>query len=635
MRESVILTFFVWLWSKVSSYYKKSLLCWLIDKISDGCRRAFAKSRIISFFTGKDLTEKKMSQSLIRRVCNAATHFIEWAHSRLQPVSMRIQNSFICDVYLKTTRQFKYISLRKYGIIILNISAFFTLSAFIRDMGRTSLMVGIAGGIVGVILLLIRKSPMELLGKSMLAALFEKVFDVLPAKYDENGRDDLSMRSLALFCILSAVLILAFHPVVAVFCLAAVYGFFLLIVYPFAGVMLAVLMAPIVPTMLLVGFVCLSLVTFLLHILLVKPVKIQVGGLGLCILGYIFVIVISSIFSVTPKESMYAGAVWSVFLLYFFAMYHVVERKEQLKTLLHVFVFSGVVVSLIGLLQWRFGDSMAASWIDEEMFEDVTTRIYATLGNPNTLAQFLVLVLPVSVAMLFTQKDWLSKFYYLCASGVVALALILTYSRGCYLAALLSVFVMIIILKPKCIWLFFVGAVLAMFVLPDSIINRFASIGNLNDSSTSFRVYVWIGTIELLKVFWPCGIGLGIDSYSKIYPYYAYPGVLVNHAHNVYLQTAADFGIMGIVICVFLFISYFRNGFSAYKKTADKADKVLIISLAAAMVGLLAEGMFDYIFYNYRVFFLFAASLGFMGIYKKLTAQESITEEAYHGSEKE
>ena len=86
-------------------------------------------------------------------------------------------------------------------------------------------------------------------------------------------------------------------------------------------------------------------------------------GLGLCILGYIFIIVISSVFSVTPKESIYAGAVWSVFLLYFFVMYHVVERKDQLKTLLHVFVFSGVVVSLIGLLQWKFGDSMAASWI--------------------------------------------------------------------------------------------------------------------------------------------------------------------------------------------------------------------------------------------------------------------------------
>lgn len=635
MRESVILSFFIWIGHKLSAYYKNSMLCWLIDKISDGFRRMFTNSRIISFFTGKDLAEKKLSRSLIQRICDAVTHFFEWAHKGLSPVSERIQNSFICDVYLETTRHFKYINLQKYGVIILNISVFFTLSALIRDMGRTSMVVGIAGSIVGAVLLLIRKSPMELLGRSLFAALFEKVFDILPAKYDENGYDNLSRKSIILFCILSAVLILAFHPVVAVFCLAAVYGVFLLIVFPLAGVLLAVLMAPIVPTMLLIGFVCLSLVTFLLHILFVKPVKIKVEGLGLCILGYIFIIVISSVFSVTPKESIYAGAVWSVFLLYFFVMYHVVERKDQLKTLLHVFVFSGVVVSLIGLLQWKFGDSMAASWIDKEMFEDVSTRIYSTLGNPNTLGQFLVLVLPVSVAMLFTQKDWLSKFYYLCATGVMVLALALTYSRGCYLAAMLSIFVMIVILKPKCIWLFFLGAILAMFVLPDSIINRFASIGNLNDSSTSFRVYVWIGTIELLKVFWPCGIGLGIDSYSKIYPYFAYPGVLVNHAHNVYLQTAADFGIMGIIICIVLFISYFRNGFSSYKKIGNKADKVLIISLVAAMVGILAEGMFDYIFYNYRVFFLFAASLGFMGIYKKLTAQELITEEAYHGSKEE
>ncbi len=635
MRESVILTFFFWLGRKFSSYYKKSLLCWLIDMISEKCRRAFANSRIISYFTGKDLAEKRISRSFIQRICDAATHFLEWANTRLQPVSKRFQNSFICNVYWNATYGFKYISLRKYGVIILNISIFFMLSAWIRDMGTTSVLVGIAGGIVGAVLLLIQRSPMELLGKSMLAALFQKVFDVLPAEYDEKGSDRLSRRSLILFCLLSAILILAFHPVVAVFCLAAVYGIFLLVAYPFAGVMLAVLIAPIVPTMLLVGFVCLSLVTYLIHILFVKPVKIQVEGLGLCILGYIFVIVISSVFSVTPKESIYAGAVWTVFLLYFFAMYHIVKQKGQFKTLLHVFVFSGVVVSLIGLLQWKFGDSMVASWIDTDMFADVSTRIYSTLGNPNTLGQFLVLVLPVSVALFLTQKDGLSKFYYLCATGVLAMALVLTYSRGCYLAVMLSIFVMIIILKPKCIWLFFAGAILAMFVLPDSIVNRFASIGNLSDSSTSFRVYVWIGTVDLLKIFWPCGIGLGIDSYSKVYPYFAYPGVLVNHAHNVYLQTAADFGIMGIVICVLLFLSYFRNGFSSYRKIGNRADQILIISLAAAMVGLLAAGMFDYIFYNYRVFFVFAASLGFMGIYKKMAAQESGIEEAFHGSEKE
>ena len=54
------------------------------------------------------------------------------------------------------------------------------------------------------------------------------------------------------------------------------------------------------------------------------------------------------------------------------------------------------------------------------------------------------------------------------------------------------------------------------FVLPETIINRFLSIGNMADSSTSYRVYIWLGTIAMLKDYWFCGIGPGAAAFNQV-----------------------------------------------------------------------------------------------------------------------
>ncbi len=47
-------------------------------------------------------------------------------------------------------------------------------------------------------------------------------------------------------------------------------------------------------------------------------------------------------------------------------------------------------------MQYAFGWTTSNAWIDEEMFEDATMRVYSTLGNPNVLGEYLLLVLPVA-----------------------------------------------------------------------------------------------------------------------------------------------------------------------------------------------------------------------------------------------
>jgi len=188
--------------------------------------------------------------------------------------------------------------------------------------------------------------------------------------------------------------------------------------------------------------------------------------------------------------------------------------------------------------------------------------------------------------------------------------LVLTYSRGCYIGILVAAAVFLVLLDRRFIILGVFGVMALPFVLPDTIIQRFMSIGNMNDSSTSYRVNIWLGTISMLKDYWLSGIGPGQSAYNKVYPFYGYNGISAPHAHNTFLQIMCDTGIMGIITFVLIIYQYFKNLFITYLKEKDFEAKVLTISAMSSVMAFMVQSMFDYTFYNYRVMLLFWIFIG-------------------------
>ena len=134
--------------------------------------------------------------------------------------------------------------------------------------------------------------------------------------------------------------------------------------------------------------------------------------------------------------------VWSMYMVFFsfyFVIINTVDTKEQLFSILKVFVISGAIVCVYGILQYVFGWDTQNAWIDEEMFEEATMRAYSTLENPNVLGEYLLLLLPVSAVFMLKLK-WksLSKWVYGGIFLLSALCIILTQSRGCWLGFLLA-----------------------------------------------------------------------------------------------------------------------------------------------------------------------------------------------------
>jgi len=137
------------------------------------------------------------------------------------------------------------------------------------------------------------------------------------------------------------------------------------------------------------------------------------------------------------------------------------------------------------------------------------------------------------------------------------------------------------------------------------------SIGDLADSSTMYRVYTWKGTLEAIKEYFWGGIGYGPTAYGEIYPRFAYAGIeAAEHSHSLFLQILLGMGIGGLLIFLAVVLLSAQMNFEYIKTAKDRTSKLMVAASLCAVLASLFMGAFDFIWYNYRIFFLFWAILG-------------------------
>ena len=187
--------------------------------------------------------------------------------------------------------------------------------------------------------------------------------------------------------------------------------------------------------------------------------------------------------------------------------------------------------------------------------------------------------------------------------------MLLTFSRGAWLGLLFAGAAFFVLLNPRLMLLFPAALVGLYFALPPSVIERFTSIGNLSDASTSYRVYIWMGTLAMLKDYWLCGIGPGTDAFNMVYPAYSFNGIIAPHSHNLFLQIVSDAGVAALGVFVIVLFVYFRMMCAALHRERDWTSRLLQIACTAGVFGFMVQAMTDYSFYNYLVLFVFWAYL--------------------------
>ncbi|MBQ8402263.1 MAG: O-antigen ligase family protein, partial [Clostridia bacterium] len=333
------------------------------------------------------------------------------------------------------------------------------------------------------------------------------------------------------------------------------------------------------------------------------------------------------------------------FLLGYFEVVWLLRERDWLAGCASAGVISASLVSLYGILQYLTGTSvMAEAWVDSEMFESIGDRAVGTLENPNMLGEYLILMLPLAAVMLVGHGEGLRRIPAFVCMGLMGCCLILTWSRGAWLGLIFAVVLFLFVWHRRAVWLLFAGAAsipILPYILPETIIQRFTSIGNLSDSSTSYRMHIWRASSAMLRDFGFSGIGIGESAWFRVYPKYAYMGVeTAPHSHNLFLQIWLETGICGLAVFILILFLLFQSVFtmcrelreakglavldlrygegdtssgSAYNRLIRRTRSQLRISCAAPLAGLaavLVQGMTDYAWYNYRVYLMFWLMVG-------------------------
>ena len=444
-------------------------------------------------------------------------------------------------------------------------------------------------------------------------SLFKHTFGISNESFDNRKNTSRArgnwMLLLGLFAGISTLFV---HPFYIVIALASIVFIVLIATAPEIGVLLTVTIIPFLtftqtPT---IWLAILTLITALFYFIkLIRGKRVfKLEILDFAILSFGILIMLSSIYSAGGVDSFISASISFILLLGYFLFVNLMRTEKWIKRAIIGFVSSASVVALIGVFEFIFG-AKNNNWLDQSFHSIIKTRVVSLFENPNMLAVFLVMAFPFLLALCVKAKETNAKFLTKALVVIFILCIIFTWSRAAWIAVIVGILLFAALCTTKAFRIFgmvLLGLPLLPIILPTSILERFLSISNLADSSIAYRIYTWQGTLNAIKDHLFFGIGYGDSAFQTVYPSYSFSGIeAAPHSHSLILQILLCMGVIGfLVFCVAIFFS-FQKSFEFIKNEKNFNSSIYVIASVASVASALIIGIFDYIWYNPRIFYLF------------------------------
>lgn len=273
------------------------------------------------------------------------------------------------------------------------------------------------------------------------------------------------------------------------------------------------------------------------------------------------------------------------------------------------------------------GELVAAnsSWL-VNIAGETRMRAFGFFPDPHNFSFFANLCIFSGVGYFFHQKKNISKLWIGVGLALTIGAVALSFSRGAYLGLIAgAVFFAIVFLARSNISVKAVaaaGAVLILITIFNSgaISQRLASSLSLEEGSNAERFKNWTQAVEIIRDY-PAG-GVGLGNYARTIDPAAEERSSI-YAHNLYLDIAAETGILNAFVFVCLIaVSVWRN---------TKNGDMMSLGLAAGLVGFSVHSIFDTALWSPQVLTIFLAIVAYSVIASEAPAcrQAGINFEPY------
>ncbi len=521
----------------------------------------------------------------------------------------------------------RYTEARTYGVLSATFGFYSVLVYVIPQYALPettgdllNLYVGIALLLAGALLLLSKKPIYEAAQSNpLLSSLLYRVFGLSRTPHARKSPRTIS--PTAAFFIGSAFGIASFfvNPVWLILTAFLTVTFFAMLSSPELALFSAILFAPFLiffshPTVVLAIVLLVGLVGYIFKVLLGKRL-FSFQPLDLCMLLLAALYLGAVFLTKGGLESRAQALIMLVLLSGYFLAANLLNTPEKINRAINLLLFGGTTVSTIGLIQQLSGHAIA-NWLDSSAYAYIAGRITSVFENPNVLAVYLVLLFPLTVSRLLQRGGVGGRIGSALMMAIFLAAIVYTWSRGAWIGVILSLALFIFLLNPVTLYALIpmlIAFPIFLHYAPSAIGIRFSSITSLADTSVSYRLGIWQGSFAMIGDHILSGIGVGTAAFSALYPLYAPAGMeAAPHAHNLLLQLFCEFGIIGPVVFL-LFVAFFFQCFLSHRHEETQDDfRLLGLGIGCGVFALLVNGMFDYVFYNSRIFFLFFIVVGLM-----------------------
>jgi len=348
-----------------------------------------------------------------------------------------------------------------------------------------------------------------------------------------------------------------------------------------------------------------------------------------------------SLFEIVQVLKMYLG---------FLYIANNIKSKKEIQFVV-VFLLLGLFLEgVLGLAQYKFDRPFVPSVLGgpEKLgyirLGRPLSRISGTWASYNDFAWYLTFMLPISMSLLFSRIKGIYKL--MCGLTLVAGigALICTLSRAGWISFVVAALIVLLLnfskTKGKTGLNNFSASIVAILIIVSIIVTvnpQFFNIVNRRIFSDDYgaalsRIPQMQVASNIIRTH-PF-LGVGINNYTEVMEQYDTTDIKLtsitrHQVHNIFLQVAAEMGIVGLAIFIWLIFMVYKEGLS-YVKISEGPILAIGIGLIGGITAFLIHGLVDAASLGNHLFLIFWFFTGIIIAVRKIEfeAKYSVTRQS-------
>jgi O-antigen ligase len=287
---------------------------------------------------------------------------------------------------------------------------------------------------------------------------------------------------------------------------------------------------------------------------------------------------LSMVVAIDIRSSLKEIAKWSEFIIIVLLGAQYIRTRRQIYIIVAIIILAGITQAFYGYVQDVY------SLGPQAFIRSSSLRVYGTFGQPNPFGGYINMPLAIALSLMLLGKNWTMRTYAGIATVLLATAVYLSQSKGAEMAAGAGLLFIVFVGMPRlrrpiglaAIVGLFVAALFAMGRIPITVLNPVLkqvglagisfTVPSAADYATAERIAHWIAGIRMFLAHPILGVGIG--NFNAAYPNYYVTifTVSLDHAHDYYINTAAETGVVGLVAFLLFLMAHFVASGSSYQR---------------------------------------------------------------------